>query len=689
MMQDQTHVDPVEEILRSAPTSDRVRAVAWDAVYQSKDESDLEQRLRILPLPDATKAALWEFRAKQQSSSSGKPAELHPYAQLGNEVLAFGKRALQLPVEAVKAVDSLGRALIPEVVGNALGFEPGTTGPINALTAAGQASIDAAGRAGEAFEQGNVIEGVRRSVGAVPFVGPPMDAAADKMLEGKYGEGLGDAFNFGMLTFGPAAAANARVNMPAAVKPRLNAAEQAAVQFGEQRGIPIDAGTATGSQWVRNVQKRVASQPGGANRAEAFRSQHVQALEREAQLLAEQANQTRTGRPGAPENSISAGEAVTGRLEGRINAQARVADSAYSELRALEQQAAQRIQGNLGQATAAPPTSQMAFTNQPLAVDVAAAKASLKPLYENLLREKELVGALQGGKARTLVALDALMKGPDLAPLSVVDGALGDIKAMARTADLPALRTQGQATAAQAVKALEAQVTATARAAGPDVFNALQRGRQATIGKYETAAVRDTLNIAEPVQVFRQLTQSKDVSLERLRAVAREAPREVPKVARAYLEGLIDEATREGGFAHADKLWAEWSKLGPETKAILFRGDRALIRDLDNFFLLAKKVAENPNPSGTAPVLTAVNVGGVPVANVLARLLYTRKGVRALTQGFQVALGPRGRTAARGVSLGELTKVARQVMAEPSPAMADEDGTSPEPPLDRRLLKGR
>lgn len=685
MTQEPEQTDPVEQLLRAVPTSDRVRAAAWDAVYQSADDADLEQRLKMLPLPDDTKAALWEFRAKQQSASSGKP--LHPYAKLGNEVVEFGKRALQLPVDAVKGVDALGRALIPEVVGNALGFEPGTTGPINALTAAGQASIDATGRARAAFGRGDITEGVSRSIGAVPFVGPPLEAAGDKMMEGRYGEGLGDAFNLGMLTFGPAIAANARANVPATVKPRLNASEQAAVQYGESRGIPIDAGTATGSQWVRNLQKRVASQPGGANRAEGFRSQHVQALEREAQLLAERANQTRTGRPGAPENAASAGEAVSGRLESRINAQARVADSAYTELRALEAQQAQTIAQHGG--VQAPATSQRAFTNQPLAVDVAASKTALRPLYEQLKREQQLVGTLQGGKARTLVALDNLMNGPDLAPLSVVDGALGDLKAMARTNDLPALRTQGQATAAEAVKALEAQVTATARAAGPDVFNALQRGRQATIGKYETAAVRDTLNINEPVQVFRQLTQAKDVGLERLRAVAQQTPREIPKVARAYLEGLIDEASREGGFAHADRLWADWSKLGPETKAILFRGDRALIKDLDNFFLLAKKVAENPNPSGTAPVLTAVNVGGVPVANVLARMLYTRKGVRALTQGFQVALGPRSRTAARGVSLGELTKVAREVMAEPSPAFADESEPSPAPGLDRRLLRGR
>lgn len=671
-MTEQQQPDPVADILRTAQTSNRVRAAAWDAVYSAKDSADLEQRLRALPLPDETKADLWDVHAQRQRSR--RPASQTQQQEAPNQVWE-GVKATVRGLNPIPMVDALGRALIPEVVGNAIGLEG--TGPINALTAAGQASLDVAAKARDAFGRGDYLEAGRRAVGTVPFVGPALDAAADKGMQGKYGEMVGDATAIGLATFGPQALANARVTVPAAMKPRLNPKEAAAVQFAEQHGIPVDAATAAGSPWLRNVQKRVASQPGGANRAEAFRSAQVEALERVGRELAEQANQTRTGRPGAPADAVSAGADVTKRLEGRINAQHRIANSAYSELRSLEQQAAQRIQNNRGHATAAPPTSRMAFTDVPLAVDVAAAKTSLRPLYESLLREKEIAGTLQGGKARTAVALEALMNGPDLAALSVVDSALGDLKALARTDGMKALRTSGQGTAARAVQALEEHVTATARAAGADVYNALLRGRQATAGKYKTAAVRDMLSVDEPGQVFRELTQQRDLGLQRLRAVAKEAPREIPKIARAYLDGLMDTATAEGGFGHADKLWAEWNKLGPDTKAILFRGDRAHIKALDNFFLLAKKVGENPNPSGTAPVLTALNVAGAPAMSVVARLLYSPKGVRALTQGFQTALFPtgRGRTVGRPAdvaTLAELTKAVRDVMSEPALGVADD-----------------
>lgn len=53
--------DPVEQYLRELPTSDRVRAFAFDAVY-NMDEAAAEMALRELPVPDEIRAALWDFR---------------------------------------------------------------------------------------------------------------------------------------------------------------------------------------------------------------------------------------------------------------------------------------------------------------------------------------------------------------------------------------------------------------------------------------------------------------------------------------------------------------------------------------------------------------------------------------------------------------------------------------------------
>ena len=232
------------------------------------------------------------------------------------------------------------------------------------------------------------------------------------------------------------------------------------------------------------------------------------------------------------------------------------------------------------------------------AVPLAGVKDALRPVFERLQRKKELTGNLMGDEGRAATALDALLSAGDHAPLSVVDAALGDLKAAARGAAMPELRTAGQGVAAQAVKELEAAVQAKAQAVG--VWDDLRAGRDATIAKWTAAETLDKLK-AEPVGTFKALTQGGDAAIEKLRAVKRLAPGEMPRIGRAYLEGLMDTATAEGSFGRESKLWAEWDRLGDETKATIFP-DAELRSSLDKFFLVGKKMADNPNPSGSAYV---------------------------------------------------------------------------------------
>jgi hypothetical protein len=280
---------------------------------------------------------------------------------------------------------------------------------------------------------------------------------------------------------------------------------------------------------------------------------------------------------------------------------------------------------------------------QQLAVPLAPAKEALRPIFERLQRKKELTGNLMGDEGRAASALDALLSAPNNAPLSVVDAALGDLKAAARGAAMPELRSQGQGLAAQAVAELETLVQQRAKAAG--VWDDLRAGRDATIAKWTAAETLDKLR-TEPVQTFRLLTASGDAAVERLREVQRLAPGEVPKIGRAYVDGLIDTATAEGGFGREAKLWAEWSKLGDETKALLYP-NKDLRTALDNFFLVGKKMAENPNPSGTALVAQVPGqaalmmlepVSGVSLligGGVVSKLLNSPTTARLLTQGMQ------------------------------------------------------
>jgi hypothetical protein len=97
---------------------------------------------------------------------------------------------------------------------------------------------------------------------------------------------------------------------------------------------------------------------------------------------------------------------------------------------------------------------------------------------------------------------------------------------------------------------------------------------------------------------------------------------------------------------------------------MLFK-DPAYIKDLDNFFMLAKKIGESPNPSGTAHTVLVAGQTGLLVTNpltgaasivgtaALSKLLHSAAGVRLLTKGFQV---PVGNPAAATAIFGDLSQ---------------------------------
>ncbi len=395
-------------------------------------------------------------------------------------------------------------------------------------------------------------------------------------------------------------------------------AHQAAVAYGQRAGIPLDAATATGRPYVQTAQKVASDSMGGAGVAERFKARQAYALEATGKGLAARAN------AGAAMDPVKAGEGVRKTIMAKVEQHDAAATAAYDRLRAIEQQQAQLIQQVGG--VKAPGNGIHPFTNVAMAVDVAPTKATMRPLYESLKREAELV-PLMGDKARALTALDRLMGAPDLVPLSVADAALSDLKDMARV-EQAFRRTKGQGVAAEVVKHLDESVRAAAKRAGPNAYRALLEGRSATILKKETIAVLDMLS-EEPAQLYRRLVASQDTAIEALRAVQKVAPGEVKNVARAYLDGMMETATAEGGFAHADKLWADWRRMGTETKAVLFP-DAQHRADLDNFFLLAKKIAANPNPSGTARALAVLNLGSSVVTYPLARILYSPAALHTL-----------------------------------------------------------
>jgi hypothetical protein len=104
--------------------------------------------------------------------------------------------------------------------------------------------------------------------------------------------------------------------------------------------------------------------------------------------------------------------------------------------------------------------------------------------------------------------------------------------------------------------------------AGREAMNALGAGRAATAAKYDAAGVLKSLPRAgeEGRQVFDAATWGKDSGVERLRELKRVAPAQIPKLARAYVEQLLDRATSEGAFSKAKGNQQQWLNLGKETK---------------------------------------------------------------------------------------------------------------------------
>lgn len=581
----------------------------------------------------------------------------------------------------------------------------------------------------------------------VPIFGPILAHQGNELQSGQYAAVAGDLAGFaGNLASGKVAGTALEARYPLAGHPAAATASRAApaIQFAQQRGVPLDAATVTDNLAVKGTQALADRSLGGALVATPAREAQAAAMTRVGDELSTQAHPV----PTTPEQ---AGLAVRTALEEKIAGHTQTANEAYDRLRALESEPGNQmtvpsaartgpkapvdalddpVKGELrrivhemdaapytkyllkpadkggslehvegtggagaavyddilqrlsGSATPSrgfiqkqlegylgggketesvkaavkvalarlegrgsgevvsipelPPSARTVLTRGELArtgqdmgfpVDTSLAKKVLQPVYDQMLRQMPIT---QREASPGLLALKNVLEGPDLAPLSQVDRDLSAIKTLARN--------QG-GLAKLAVRQLETAVTQAAANGGPDVLATLQKGRAATVAKYATTDVMDTLN-AEPVRSINALTAPKDAAIQRLRAIAQHVPEQLPVIARAYLEDLLAKPQKA----------AEWQKLGTETKKILF-AKAGQTEALDHFFALTKRIsATNVNPSGSGYVASlgaqgamlwydpahgaAVQIGGA----ALASLLRSPAAIQALTRGVTLPI---------------------------------------------------
>src|SRR2546429_7622646 len=67
--------DAAETILTPVQADNSVKAAAWQAYKDSKDENDFAQRIRSLNLPQETKASLWEAKKGGGASAPAQTPE--------------------------------------------------------------------------------------------------------------------------------------------------------------------------------------------------------------------------------------------------------------------------------------------------------------------------------------------------------------------------------------------------------------------------------------------------------------------------------------------------------------------------------------------------------------------------------------------------------------------------------------
>lgn len=528
------------------------------------------------------------------------------------------------------------------------------------------AQVEQGRKAYDAAREGRYSEAAGHAGAAMlPVLGPVAANIGEGIAEtGDVAGGVGRATGLiAPIAGGRAAVARAQkvgAKTGAAVKAALDpgAATADAVRWALKNGVPVDAATATGNAAVKGLRGLADRSIGGAAVAKTAAEKRAASMAKLGRNLAREAS------PSGMATAETAGEGVRASVEGVIRRESEAADAAYARVRDAEQAApieavktgTKRVDTGILDAKGEPfKRTEPVIEQQQMAVPLAGVKDALRPTFDRLMRKRELTGTLMGDEGRAATALDALLSAGDHAPLSVVDAALGDLKAAARGAAMPELRTSGQGVAALAVKELENVVQARAQAAG--VWDDLRAGRDATIRKWTAAETLDGLR-AEPVQTFRALTQDADAAVDKLRAVKKLAPGELPAIGRAYLEGLMDTATAEGGFGREARLWSDWQRLGPETKKMLYP-DPALRESLDRFFLVGKKLAENPNPSGsgyiaalsaqgTALLFEPVSGAATVIAGgVLSKALNSPKVARLLTEALQT---PATSTAAKSTA---------------------------------------
>jgi hypothetical protein len=260
-----------------------------------------------------------------------------------------------------------------------------------------------------------------------------------------------------------------------------------------------------------------------------------------------------------------------------------------------------------------------------------------------------------------LSALQNILTRPDALPASVAEADLGYLKDIQRSDATP----QAKRLATIAAQALQPAIDTAVSAAGPDALESLQTARgswaaRSSILDDVKGLANDTTGRTGQVLLTQKLLQPSDASFPALERVLGVAPTAAQDLGKAYLtERVFKKAA--GGDELTNPVQAQnlWNQIGPRTKAALYTPDQ--IQDMNDFLTLAKRVSENPNPSGTGIINTLLKMGvmvthpgtglaGFALGRKVANLLYFPGGMQKLATAIAAPESAAGLQAAGDVT---------------------------------------
>ena len=599
-----------------------------------------------------------------------------------------------------------GISNLPDTVVNILkGVDPKTGkagGPLQSLMnmaeAHGPEATEQERIAAQEEAQGQVIRPLARRASRYVPGGPQGAVIGDKISAGKVAEGLGDATMLvGPSLLGAAAKIPAvsrqlakipdSISYTRTVRNVNNPIEESALA-SVAPNVRMTPGQRAGDTRLQKVESNLRNYPGTSAEAEEFYSGQESDVAAEGARRVRQQGQIPGSRP-LKTNEIGAGGNVAFTLTRRINALKSYADKMYDSFRQTTARNERFVKTGEGvnyryESGASPDPIAAPYTvidkmETPVVLD--SVRQQLVPVYEDLARN---LPEAKRANSPAFKALDELMKS-NIKNMSATDfdQFLSALKSITRDGDSTFLFDKSQRIAKKVITSGEKIFQDAVQGAGPNALEKLKKGRQAVREYHETAEFLEDMR-SEPGALYKNLVTGGDQVHNVLLGLKRIAPKALETVGRTFLDGLLDTATKEGGWSRSAGVKAAWERMGPETKNLMF-GPK-VTQNLNDFFLGAKRLVTSEGSQtagrmsafmsygdvGTAiaelvggvasghPLIGAVGAGATLLKTrvqpaILAKLAFHPAGAQLLNQVLQIPLG----TKAFQSAMGKLNQIAK------------------------------